>query len=154
MASFSISPDRMTLTLLFFAFFHYIFFLPPSLSPFVFDSGFLYNLIDSTDKKLWIRTINSHVRIIHQGYRSHVRRDFIEIWNFVFQRSFQVLSFLLKFHRRITFFFFFGKNGSRLISSVQHFLSLRINRVWKKGRKLKIQRDKGKVTKVREKKLI
>lgn len=107
MASFSISPDRMTLTLLFFAFFHYIFFLPPSLSPFVFDSGFLYNLIDSTDKKLWIRTINSHVRIIHQGYRSHVRRDFIEIWNFVFQRSFQVLSFLLKFHRRITFFFFF-----------------------------------------------
>lgn len=79
MASFSISPDRMTLTLLFFAFFHYIFFLPLSLSPFVFDSGFLYNLIDSTDKKLWIRTINSHVRIIHQGYRSHVRRDFIEI---------------------------------------------------------------------------
>ena len=122
MASFSISPDRMTLTLFLFfhTFFHYIL---SSLSFFlsfrfrVFSS--FYNLIDR------ITTINSHVRIIHQGYRSHVSRWFCRNLKFsfsTFQSFHSSWNFIIG--ELLFFFFFFNENGSRLISSVLHFLSL------------------------------
>lgn len=138
MASFSISPDRIH----FNSFIICIFPLHPLLSLFLrlFSIPGFYIIRLNWFDRLRLKTINSHVRIIHQGYRSHVRDDFVEIWNFVFQRF---NSFIPLEIPSVNYFFpfFFGENGSRLISSVLHFLSLEINRVWKKRRKLNA-RDK------------
>lgn len=103
MASFSISPDRMTLTL--FLFFHtFFYYILSSLSFFLSFRfrvfSFFYNLIDR------IRSINSHVRIIHQGYRSHVSRWFCRNLKFSFS-TFQSFHSSWNFIIGELFFFFF-----------------------------------------------
>lgn len=150
MASFSISPDRMTLTLfLFFTFFHYI------LSPLSFFLSFrfrvfssFYNLIDR------ITTINSHVRIIHQGYRSHVSRWFCRNLKFSFStfQSFHSSWNFIIGELLFSFFFSTRMDLNWFLLSCIFSLSLGINRVWKKRRKLKRRRHKEiKIhTKVRE----
>lgn len=151
MASFSISPDRMTLTL--FLFFHtFFYYILSSLSFFLSFRfrvfSFFYNLIDR------IRSINSHVRIIHQGYRSHVSRWFCRNLKFSFStfQSFHSSWNFIIGELLFSFFFSTRMDLNWFLLSCIFSLSLGINRVWKKRRKLKRRRHKEiKIhTKVRE----